>query len=229
MKIKFDSIECEVEISSLTDFSLSSWRRGVFYEANKGGLLSFMYAAGVYQKKMVIDCGAHFGNHTLFFKRVLNCEVLAIEPIYQSQIKKTLMLNKIHDVRVIGAALSDGPGNVGFEIAAPGNSGSAYISGHGAIPKRSLDSIVSETGFHPDVIKVDVERSNLELLRGARETLTKFKPEIFIECATDFDDVNSVLVSLGYSYTGKVFNATPTYLFKHENKSGGSLDFVQRP
>jgi hypothetical protein len=41
------------------------------------------------------------------------------------------------------------------------------------IPVRSLDEICAESGMSPEIIKVDVEGFELEVLKGAEESLAK--------------------------------------------------------
>ena len=50
-----------------------------------------------------------------------------------------------------------------------------------------------------DFIKIDVEGHELEVLQGARETLLKYKPTIFIETFPDKKTkVHEYLTNLGY-------------------------------
>jgi hypothetical protein len=64
-------------------------------------------------------------------------------------------------------------------------------------------------------VKIDVEGYNVPVLRGARQTLQKHRPVVFIECDGDLAEVDRELGDLGYARrTDLVFNKTPTYLFE---------------
>jgi len=65
-----------------------------------------------------------------------------------------------------------------------------------------------------DFVKIDVEGHELEVLQGAKETLTKFKPIIFIET---FDDkkvkVDEYLTNLGYRLEKSFDGGNYLYIF----------------
>ena len=45
----------------------------------------------------------------------------------------------------------------------------------------SIDAFCAARGTSPDVIKVDVEGAELDVLRGARQTLASCSPALFVE------------------------------------------------
>lgn len=49
------------------------------------------------------------------------------------------------------------------------------------VTATTLDSFVQTTGIVPDIIKIDIEGAEAFLLLGGMKTLTKYKPELFIE------------------------------------------------
>lgn len=50
------------------------------------------------------------------------------------------------------------------------------------VPARTLDSLLDEfPGFHPNVLRMDVEGGELMVLQGAQQLLRKYKPFLFVE------------------------------------------------
>jgi hypothetical protein len=54
--------------------------------------------------------------------------------------------------------------------------------GSGEIPVTTLDAFVSESKIEKiDIIKVDIEGSEIAFLEGARQTIADFRPRLMIE------------------------------------------------
>jgi Methyltransferase FkbM domain len=53
------------------------------------------------------------------------------------------------------------------------------------IPVRTLDSLREDLGFHPDLVKIDVEGYEIAVLRGASRTLREDRPVLFLEVHPD--------------------------------------------
>ena len=75
-----------------------------------------------------------------------------------------------------------------------------------AVQVRTVDDVVKEfEGFHPTVLRMDVEGGEIMVLAGAQEVLREYKPTLFIEVHTfalGWEAVRSALVGLrdlGYS------------------------------
>ena len=82
-----------------------------------------------------------------------------------------------------------------------------HISRPAPIKVRKLDSLAREGKIDKvDLIKIDVEGCELDVLKGATETLARFKPVIFFECnprafrsaGTNFKMIKDVLQKIGY-------------------------------
>lgn len=118
--------------------------------------------------RLAIDVGAHRGIWTKYLISRFE-KVVAIEP--------TELFSLIDPrARVINAACADKPGRCKMT---PGkrNTGQSFVSGPGNIDVITIDSLGLEPGF----IKIDVEGMELLVLKGARNTLLKFRPTIIIE------------------------------------------------
>jgi len=64
------------------------------------------------------------------------------------------------------------------------------------IPQIKIDDFVKMTGIIPTAFSVDVEGSEFEVLRGAEETLRKYKPKLWLSLHPEF------LMDQWHEYTG---------------------------
>ena len=69
-----------------------------------------------------------------------------------------------------------------------------------SIDSVQIDELVEKLGLNPKFIKIDVEGHELQVLKGATETLKKHKPTILIEIHDFSEDseIHQYLKSLGY-------------------------------
>lgn len=165
----------------------------------------------------VLDIGANVGDWTLpFAERVgPSGRVLAFEPVpYLAEtVSKTAMVNKHEWVEVHNVALGSEEGEAPFSVEY-GNSGGSRLgrlSGNFApisVHVARLDDVLAR---RPDIdridfIKIDVEGHELEVLRGARKTLSRFLPPLVLECGAEDNNarvaMHDLLVDLGYEIVG---------------------------
>ncbi len=176
-----------------------------FYEHDFLRYIQSLGLVGTY-----LDIGAHVGNHTIFFG--MFCEslvVIAFEPLsgYVNMINKNLLLNDLQRKSiVIPLGLSD---DCQIEEIVWNNSKEPIIT-------TTLDKITSLLAFPRPivVIKIDIEGMESKALNGARNTINLHKPIVFAEAHDNTRDILfSTMESLNYRWSGKVFNASPTYEF----------------
>ena len=124
--------------------------------------------------QIVIDVGANYGDSSIWWAKTFSCKVIAFEPLVN--VFNVLEENiKLNDANVSAYNLALGNGE---EIS--GNSdGNMFCSG-GDIKLKSekLDSFSFE---RVDLLKIDVEGFEMEVLKGAENTIRQFKPRIIIE------------------------------------------------
>ena len=200
---------------------------GHFYETQRHGLLNVIYRTC--RGGTFIDAGAFIGNHSLFFAACCQAErVLAFEPVREAfdHLTANLRLNALSSVTAYNVALGDQVRRVGlcFSSVDPGQGGAMMttVDESGAsVPMQRLDDIISQQGIEQlTCIKIDVEGYSLPVLRGARESIGRFRPVVTCECRTaeEYQAVDDFLRELGYGVhcvQGKPFamNHTPTYLW----------------
>jgi FkbM family methyltransferase len=149
------------------------------------------FRAAVAPGATVFDVGANLGAYTLLFAQWTgpSGKVVAFEPAPASVagLRTLVALNDLRDrVEIVEAAVCAAVGTARF--ASDGSSGAnalvdAAHQGRGVIsvPTTSLDAFCDAQALRPDVIKIDVEGEELEVLRGARRTLSIPSVQAFIE------------------------------------------------
>lgn len=180
------------------------------------------WIADRYRGGTFLDVGSCIGNHTLFF--AVACEadlVVSFEPVPElfAHQREVMELNRLSNVELVNAAVGDHEGSVRFERAGAGNIGMGRVGGAGGVEVRqtTVDATLAGRDVPPvRLVKLDVEGYNVPALRGARATLERHRPDVFVECETRavLADTERELAGLGYRLRGDVvFNKTPTYLF----------------
>lgn len=145
-----------------------------------------------------IDVGANKGDYTLFTGHLIgeSGKVIAVEPVPENihWFNKSLAENDLENVTLVDAALSDENGHATFQLGERSGWGSV-IPGKdepeaGTIRVRTvtLDSLVPELELdRVDALKIDVEGGEVEVIRGAEETIDRFRPMIWLDIHADVD------------------------------------------
>jgi FkbM family methyltransferase len=172
-----------------------------------------------------LDVGANVGAVTLMLAEAVGGagRVIAIEPgpPYRDRLAANLALNDglASRVQIEPVGASDSPGTLTWEADpdAPFNAvlspqGSWFHSGQGVqVPVKTIDQIVDRLDLpRVDFMKIDVESMELEVLRGAANTLRRCRPAVIFETmawarnhrlpALDiFRAIPDLLAELGYA------------------------------
>ena len=182
----------------------------------------------------VIDGGAHIGNHSIFMAGVLSLNVLAFEPHPETfaQLRANLEANGLSNpVRTINRALDETARSVVLTPNSRGDMGSFSIANPRNDVSVSVKSVALDDyldyfeGKRLALIKLDVERAELRVLRGARRMLRTYKPVVAVEAqdVKDFEAIMHYMVGLGYLPVA-VHNATPTLTFVPERTKVGERE-----
>lgn len=174
----------------------------------------------------IIDVGANFGFHTLQFRDLVgpSGKVISFEPqkLVYYQLCGNIVLNGYDNITAHNIALSDEVNvlkmeNLQYHSEGDINIGNAHLDacyhlGYNLVNVNTLDSFNIE---NVSVLKIDVQGYEPRVLDGAKETILKNKPVIFIEVEapqlsiygwTEID-IFSRLEALGYKYK-KVIDAS---------------------
>lgn len=132
-------------------------------------------------QKRILDIGASYGNHSMFFSLFLEHEeIVAFEP--QPDIYQHLLENMAGRDRFVAhnIALGDKPCRGVMYNIEPDNNAAARVAekADGDVEIKTVDSF----GFADvTLMKLDVEGAEPSVLRGAIETIDRYKPLIICE------------------------------------------------
>ena len=170
-----------------------------------------------------IDVGASFGYFSIIATKAVgpNGRVIAIEPSsrdYNRLIDNVRINNLGNIISTYRLAISDATGTALLSIATEERSalntlGNEFsFKGVDKVAKENVDTIalddfvVANQIKHVDVLKLDIEGSELKALHGAKKTIAKFRPAIMLgvnsnalkASGTDHDEIQKTLSELGY-------------------------------
>lgn len=171
--------------------------------------------------RVVFDVGANVGFYSLYFaKLTVDGVVHAFEPVpstYRSLIKNISLNNSDIQSRIVpnNFGFSERSGNHTFHVPKISGSGAASMvdlhpeeeSNQVSCKLEVLDDYFNRSSLDRlDLIKIDVEGNELSVIRGGAETITKFKPVLFVELLRKWsrqfgyhpNEVISMLREIGY-------------------------------
>ena len=174
--------------------------------------------------RVIFDVGANAGYTVARFRRLFaDATVHAFEPASEEFAQLCGRWGNDNQVRPVRAALSDTAGSATLFVnslsvtsalsplipsSAPYLPEGLRESAQEAVPVRTIDQYVSETGIDRiDILKMDAQGSELNILKGARETLNQrrvglvYSELMFVpvyEQQATFYDIASLLAGHGY-------------------------------
>ncbi len=136
-----------------------------------------------------MDVGANIGYFSIIGATSVGRtgRVYAFEPMDETYrlLRKNLLLNKLTNVEAINLACFSSSGRMPMERTC--DSGTSHLSfieseNSKTVCVTTLDEFVAQSGIKRiDCIKIDAEGCDLEVLKGARQTIDAFRPAIFLE------------------------------------------------
>lgn len=151
-------------------------------------LINLVKAWHSVRPKSVVDVGANLGNHSNFFA-LKGAGVVAFEPVEANF--NLLRLNLEHGLyHQVALGSSSACGELVFDSSSMGDShlrGSIVLGNEEGLATevvqiRTLDSFALDA---VDLLKIDVEGYEMEVLRGAKDTLKRARPVIWLELHSD--------------------------------------------
>src|SRR6476620_9919330 len=164
---------------------------------------------------VVVDVGANVGSHGIRLSRMVDgLRVLAFEPSTAAfeTLLRNIEKNGVTNLEAHRVAVSDHSGWLrltthlqAMNFVVPQGRG-VTDSVTETVECRTLDELLEELTDRVDVVKIDVEGSELEVVHGARRTLERYKPTLLVEVESGHSErygrsgveVFQFLGSLGY-------------------------------
>lgn len=167
------------------------------------------FARAIRPGMVVYDVGANVGFHAVLACKLVgpSGRVFAFEPLPENfkTLQHNFQLNRFDHAKAFDLALGDSDGHAELQLAEDPNwaslrrddDGQSY--GSVRVEVRSLDSLIESDKLpDPDVMKIDIESGETLMLPGARETIARAKPLLFIDLHGTNREVADFLEPLGY-------------------------------
>lgn len=164
----------------------------------------------------VIDVGGHQGIFTVYAAVRVGAggRVLTVEPYPPSfaLLERNLKHNGLANVTLIAGAASDYDGQAVLHTTNSVSGGQSLVFDTPDrvalnVPVKTLDRLLAEAGLKPDLIKIDVEGSCLNVLKGAPNTLAS-RPRLVMEVELGPAAVQEVVGYLeARGYRARVFDS----------------------
>lgn len=147
------------------------------------------------ERDIFFDVGANIGFYTAL-AQALGASAYAFEPTPRTF---NILSRNVPSAMLINKALMNVDGKISFLDLGPEMAGSNSVAqvGEGTVTviATTLDTYCHVTGVYPTVIKIDVEKAEMAVFRGAREVLSHH-PVLIVE--TQDTEVVAFLMSSGY-------------------------------
>ncbi|HVH55957.1 MAG TPA: FkbM family methyltransferase [Vicinamibacterales bacterium] len=144
--------------------------------------------------QVVFDVGANIGYYTVLASRRVGPagRVIAFEPFPRNiaYLYRHVAVNRLENVSIVPAACSDRSGLSRFVPGVDCAEGRLIADASPAanveyVSTVTIDEIVRQSGFAPDVLKIDVEGAEERVLAGAAETLGSAQPILLLGVHSD--------------------------------------------
>ena len=163
------------------------------------------------QNKDIIDAGAFTGDTAIPLSEITDKNVYAFEPFNESfeLLNRNVDDNNIENIIPVNMSLGDINGERTLFLTGnnvQGITNDPNIRKHDKelkVEETTIDKFVEDNGLDIGLISVDVEGAELDLLRGAVETIKSQKPIVTISIyhkASDFFEIIPWIANLGLGY-----------------------------
>lgn len=165
------------------------------------------------KSSVFFDVGANSGIYSLVASKICS-KVFSFEPdgINRRRLNKNILLNRINNIKVFPYAVSDKSGISRMYIKKTNRGMNSLLklepdSRYTTVKKQTLDQIVENLKSKKiSLIKMDIEGSEFNAIKGANKTITKFRPAFLIEInklytpisGYEIKDIYNFFYSYGY-------------------------------
>ena len=128
----------------------------------------------------IVDVGAQYGDYSVICSMLYGVKAVhSFEPIKTnvSLFREFVNLNKIENIKIYEAALSDTSASVEMNF----DGDMMTTSGKGSVSQVTEFKRLDDLNLNPDFLKIDVEGFEINVLQGAFKTITENMPKIIME------------------------------------------------
>jgi len=205
-------------IENVNEYQQRYWLHGLFYEYDLLDYIDNHYKSGT-----IIDVGSCIGNHMLFFSKIAE-NVYSFEPCLPNFVLQyhNILLNELQNVKLFNCALGDKNkiANIDYKRDnkiltnhplkehKSGINNTEYVTNYGNsqivdIKTKTLCILKCLDDFDIEdvsIIKIDVEGYELNVLKGAINTIKKYKPDLYMEITNEkqYNEILEFLMQFKY-------------------------------
>lgn len=192
---------------------VNQFRANVFY--HKHDISKLRYLDRI-KNKDVIDAGGCIADSAIMFTEFINGKIYTFEPtsVNYDVMLKTIELNQSKNIVPVKLGLGSKEEKLFMELVHRNYGGNKVATGqhvteeskdYERVSITSLDNFLEGKDIDVGLIKVDVEGYEQEFLKGAYQTIKKYKPSMLISIyhnPSDFLNIKPIIESwdLGYSF-----------------------------
>ena len=146
---------------------------------------------------VILDIGANYGFISLALQTNLNETTMihSFEPhpaIFKT-FQKSVFENKMNNITLNNVAIGSEDCDIVLNLYGQTSNilgSNENIKGKVTIEQINLDNYILVNNIQPNFIKIDVDGYEMNVLKGLRQTITKFKPIMVIETNDDYEVLN---------------------------------------
>jgi len=147
----------------------------------------------------ILDCGAYVGDSTLVFEKFYNPRrIYAFEPMKENYQKllQTISFMGLKKVIPVQRGITDKKSIAKINLCGVASYLEENPETYHTIETTDIDSFCEENFVEPGIIKMDIEGCELSAIRGALNTIKKYKPILLISIyhtPEDFFEIKPLL------------------------------------
>jgi FkbM family methyltransferase len=184
-KILFSSFYVKIKSGPLKGKKWIATSGGKFIQGDQELYKTDAFIKNFSAGDVFFDIGAHFGYYSAIAAMINNGsgKIFAFEPrpMNAGFFRKHMKINDFKNVTLIEAAVGASDKDVQFDTGH--GSATGYVSNAGDLKVKqvSIDRMVKEGSLpSPDFIKIDVEGGEIEVLKGLKDVISRYRPKLII-------------------------------------------------